>query len=335
MAKTRLENLRLGIFVIIGTALLLLAAYLIGNRQNMFGKTFDISATFKNANGLQHGNNVRFSGINVGTVNGIQMVNDTTIRVNMIIKDEMRNHIKKDAIATIGSDGLVGSMLINIVPGAGNTKLIQPGDALQSYSKVATQDMMNTLNTTNENAALLTADLLKVSQALTKGNGTLGSLLNDSIMANDLKQTLSHLKQTSNQANTTFSQLNKIMESINFKESTAGVLLSDTISARKMRVVIDNLETSSIEIKIMTQNLNTIFNEVKDGNGAISYLSKDTTLVNQLNRTMQNIEQGTERFNENMEALKHNFLTKRYFRKLEKKQEKDSLEYKKSNLLQN
>ena len=335
MAKTRLENLRLGIFVIIGTALLLLAAYLIGNRQNMFGKTFDISATFKNANGLQHGNNVRFSGINVGTVNGIQMLNDTTIRVNMIIKDEMRNHIKKDAIATIGSDGLVGSMLINIVPGAGNTKLIQPGDVLQSYSKVATQDMMNTLNTTNENAALLTADLLKVSQALTKGNGTLASLLNDSIMANDLKQTLSHLKQTSNQANTTFSQLNKIMESINFKESTAGVLLSDTISARKMRVVIDNLETSSIEIKIMTQNLNTIFNEVKDGNGAISYLSKDTTLVNQLNRTMQNIEQGTERFNENMEALKHNFLTKRYFRKLEKKQEKDSLEYKKSNLLQN
>ena len=307
-------------------AMLLIAAYLIGNRQNMFGKTFDINATFKNANGLQQGNNVRFSGINVGTVNGILMVNDTTIRVNMIIKDEMRNHIKKDAIATIGSDGLVGSMLVNIVPGEGNTKLIQPGDALQSYSKVATQDMINTLNTTNENAALLTADLLKVSQALTKGNGTLGSLLNDSIMANDLKQTLSHLKHTSNQANATFSQLNKIIESINFKESTAGVLLSDTISAGKMRLVIENFETSSIEIKKMTQDLNTILNRVKDGNGAISYLSKDTTLVNQLNRTMQNIEQGTERFNENMEALKHNFLTKRYFRKLEKKQEKDSLE---------
>ncbi|WP_291869702.1 MlaD family protein [Maribacter sp.] len=324
MAKTSLENLRLGIFVVIGTLLLLLAAYLIGNRQNMFGKTFNITVTFKNASGLQNGNNVRFSGINVGTVNGIEMVNDTTIRVRLIIKDEMRNHIKKNAIATIGSDGLVGSMLINIVPGVGNTRLIKPGDELQSYSKVATQDMMNTLNTTNENAALLTADLLKVSQALTQGEGTLGKLLNDSTMANDFQQTITNLKYTSNHTNTTMTELNKIMESINFEESTAGVLLSDTASAVKMRNVIGNLETSSIEIKKMTQDLNTIIEGVKDGGGAISYLSKDSTLVNQLNRTMQNIEQGSERFNENMEALKHNFLTRGYFRKLEKQQEKSN-----------
>ena len=95
MAKTRLENLKLGIFVVLGTALLVVAAYLIGNRQNMFGKTIPITAIFKNANGLQNGNNVRFSGINVGTVNKIEMINDTTIRVHMIIEEKMQNHIKK------------------------------------------------------------------------------------------------------------------------------------------------------------------------------------------------------------------------------------------------
>lgn len=334
MVKTTLENLRLGIFVVIGTVLLLFAAYLIGNRQNMFGTTFDITATFKNASGLQNGNNVRFSGINVGTVKKIEMINDTTIRVHMIIEEKMQEHIKKDAIATIGSDGLVGSMLINIVPGAGNTELIKQGDQLQSYSKVATQDMMNTLNTTNENAALLTADLLKVTQALTQGEGTLGRLLNDGTMANDLQQTITNLKYTSNHTNTTMIELNKIIRSINFEESTAGVLLSDTASAVKMRNVIGNLEDSSIEIKKMTQDLNTVIKGVKEGDGAISYLSKDTTLVNQLNRTMQHIEQGTQGFNENMKALKHNFLTRGYFRKLEKEQQKDSLEYSKSNLLQ-
>jgi phospholipid/cholesterol/gamma-HCH transport system substrate-binding protein len=320
MVKTTLENLRLGIFVVIGTVLLLLAAYLIGNRQNMFGKTFDITATFKNANGLQNGNNVRFSGINVGTVNGIEMINDTTIRVRMIIKEEMLNHIKKDAMATIGSDGLVGSMLINIVPGMGNTPYIKPNDQLQSYSKVATQDMMNTLNTTNENAALLTTDLLKVSQALIQGRGTLGKLLNDSTMANDLQQTITNLKYTSYHTNTTMTELNKIIKSINFKESTAGVFLSDTTAAEKMRNVIGNLETSSFEIKKMTQDINTIIGGIEDGEGAVNYLTKDTTLVHQLNRTMQNIEQGTALFNENMEALKHNFLTRGYFRKLEKQQ---------------
>ncbi|HKL89891.1 MAG TPA: MlaD family protein, partial [Allomuricauda sp.] len=102
-SKTSSENIRLGIFVVVGTLLLLIAAYLIGNRQNMFVKNFTLSAVFKNVNGLQNGNNVRFSGINIGTVNRIEMMNDTTIYVYMTIEDKMRNHIKKNAIATIGS----------------------------------------------------------------------------------------------------------------------------------------------------------------------------------------------------------------------------------------
>jgi len=324
MAKTKLENLRLGIFVVLGTLLLLFAAYLVGNRQNMFGKTFDITAIFKNASGLQNGNNVRFSGINVGTVKQIEMVNDTTIRVHMIIQDEMRNHIRKDAIASIGSNGLVGSMLINIIPGKATSALIRPGDELQSLSQIGTQDMMGTLNVTNENAALLTAELLKVSQTLTQGRGTLGILLNDTTMANDLQQTIANFKYTSNQANVTMVALNKLVKRINFEENAAGVLLSDSISGRMMKNIIQNLEASSIEIKKMTQDLNMTIGVIKDGNGAINYLSKDTTLVNQMERTMQNIEQGTERFNENMEALKHNFLTRGYFRKLEKEQKKSA-----------
>lgn len=322
MAKTTSENLKLGIFVVLGTLLLLAAAYLIGNRQNMFEKTFSISAVFKSAGGLQNGNNVRFSGINVGTVNKIAMVNDTTIRVHMILEEKMLRHMHKDAIASVGSDGLVGSMIVNIVPGEGMAPYIASGDELTSYSKVATQDMMNTLNTTNENAALLTADLLKVTRSLTKGKGTLGKLLNDTIMATDLQQTIINLKNTSNNANKMLTVLNDRVNQLDLEESVAGVLLNDTVSAGNMRHVIANLKTSSIEIEKMTQDLNAIIGGIKDGDGALHYLAQDTTLVNQLDRTMQNIEQGTERFNENMEALKHNFLTRRYFRKLEKREKK-------------
>ncbi|TLP77269.1 MlaD family protein [Maribacter sp. ACAM166] len=324
MAKTTLENLKLGIFVILGTSLLLTAAYLIGNRQNMFGGTFNISAVFKNANGLQNGNNVRFSGINVGTVNKIEMLNDTTILVYMSITENMKGHIKKDAVAMIGSDGLVGSMLINIVPGAGVTPLIEEGDELESVSKIATQDMISTLNVTNENAALLTADLLKVTQSLTKGKGSLGRLLNDTVMASDLQQTIANFKYASHSANKTLSELNGMVSTINFKESTAGVLLADTISARKMRQTIDNLEKSSSELEQMSKELNSVINGLNGKNSFVQYVSKDTTLVFQLERTMQNIEQGTARFNENMEALKHNFLTRGYFRKLEKKEKKNT-----------
>lgn len=316
--KTSLQNLKLGIFVVLGTLLLLIASYLIGNGQNMFAKNFTVSAVFKNVNGLQNGNNVRFSGINIGTVDKIEMMNDTTIYVYMVIEDKMKSHIKSNAIASIGSDGLVGSMLVNIVPGIGDAPLVQDGDQLESYSRIRSQDMLSTLNVTNENAALLTSDLLRVTQSLMDGRGTLGRLLNDTIMANDLQQTITNLKYSSNQVNTTLAELQRTIENVNTGESIAGVILSDSISATKLKNIIENLETSSVEINRITENLNTVVRDIKEGEGMLNLVATDTAMANHLVRTMQNIEEGTAKFNQNMEALKHNFLTRGYFRKIEK-----------------
>jgi len=310
--------------VIFGSALLVVGAYLIGNRQNMFGKTIPISAIFKNANGLQNGNNVRFSGINVGTVNKIEMINDTSIKVHMIIAEKMQDHIKQDAVATIGSDGLVGSMLINIVPGSGMSPHIGPGDELQTYSRVATQDMLNTLNRTNENAALLTQNLLMVARSLTQGNGTLGRLLNDSIMANELSNTITNLKHSSSQSNEMIGQLNQMVRQIDLEQSTAGVLLTDSISGKKIQNTIANLERSSIALEKMSASLNSTFSQIEQGKGALNYLATDTVLVNQLQASMKNVSESVKNFNEVTEALKHNFLTRRYFKKLNRKKEKES-----------
>ncbi|GGD41708.1 MlaD family protein [Muriicola marianensis] len=323
MEKTRANNIRLGVFVVIGTVLLVIAAYLIGNQQNLFGNTFQLNADFKNASGLQKGNNVRFSGINVGTVNRIEMINDTTIKVYMIIDDKMRDHIRKDAVAMIGTDGLVGSMLVNIVPSEGDTLLVEPGDQLRSYSKIATQDILSTLNTTNENAALLTADLLKVSQALVRGKGTFGRLLNDTVMAGDLQQTITNLKQTSSQANAALSELNKIMQKIDFEQSAAGLLLADSLTTNQIRSVINNLESSSQGLENVVIKLDTLMTGIDREGGAVRYLTQDTLLVRQLENTVKNVEEGVEKFNQNMEALKHNFLTRGYFRKLERQQLKE------------
>lgn len=318
MEKTTSEKIRLGIFVILGTLLLVLAAYLIGNQQNLFGDTFRISTTFKNVSGLQKGNNVRYSGINIGTVTGIEMKNDTTIRVLMIIQENMRNHIKTNAVAAIATDGLVGSMIINIVPGDGTAPLVNSGDEIQSLSRIATADMLNTLSVTNENAALLTEDLLKVTASLNNGKGVMGRLLNDTVMANDLQQTLRNLKHASREVNTTMLELNSAVTNMDFANSPAGIFLNDTLSGRQLKNIISNIEASSIKIDSMAQNLDRITSDIAKGKGALNYLTTDTVLVDQLKNTMIHVEQGVERFNENMEALKHNFLTRRYFRKIEK-----------------
>ncbi len=322
MARTNAQKTRLGFFVVLGTALIIIASYLIGNNQSLFSKTFTITTIFNNVNGLQLGNNVRYSGINVGTVKGIEMENDSTIRVRMSIEEKMHKHIKKNSIATIGSDGLVGSMIVNIIPGKGAREIVSDGEEIASYSRIGAEDMLSTLNVTNQNAALLTADLLKIAQSLRNGEGTLGKLLNDTVMAQNFQEIVVNLKRTSVQTNSTMKELNSIIKAIDLEESVAGVLINDSVMGQKMRKTIHNMETSSVAMDTLLQNLNGMVNGIKDGEGTVNLLVKDTLLANQLQRTMNTIEQGTERFNENMEALKHNFLTRRYFKKQEKESKK-------------
>ena len=320
MQKTTNEKLKLGVFVITGLLLFVAAIYLIGNRQNMFAKTFTISANFNNVNGLLKGNNVRYSGINVGTVKTISMLNDSTINVKMVIEEKMVKHIKKDAIATIGTDGLVGNMIVNIIPGNGNTPVVSQGDIIKSYTKIGTDDMLNTLNVTNENAALLTAKLLDITNTITNGEGTIGMLINDSVTAKNVKQTIFNLKTASIETKKTIEDIHTLINSFDLDESVASVLFNDSIEAQKVKSIIANLDESSQDIKKVIKNLDEILLNLRDGNGTFNYLSNDKEFVKNLEQSIKNINEGTEKFNQNMEALKHNFLTRSYFRKLERQE---------------
>jgi phospholipid/cholesterol/gamma-HCH transport system substrate-binding protein len=317
MEKSTTQKMRLGIFVIIGLMLFVLAIYFIGEKQKMFGETNELSAVFNNVSGLQLGNNVRYSGINVGTVRGISMINDTTIRVDMIIDKTVFKHIKKNAVATIGSDGLVGNMIINITPGENSFSAVQPGDIIKSVNRIRTDDILSTLNVTNQNAALLTVDLLKITKEITQGKGTVGLLINDTIMGSDLKQTLRYLKLTSKGTSESVAKLNELIATLNNKDNVIGVL-KDTAVANKIKTIVGNLERSSDGINKVVTNLNATITNVKDGKGALNYLSNDPELVRKIDSTMTNINQASFRLNEDLEALKHNFLFRGYFKKQEK-----------------
>jgi phospholipid/cholesterol/gamma-HCH transport system substrate-binding protein len=317
MEKTTSQKIRLGLFVIIGLLLFILAVYFIGDKQKMFGKTNHLEAIFDNVSGLQLGNNVRYSGINVGTVRAIQMINDSTIKVDMLIDKAIFPHIRKNAIAIIGSDGLVGNMIINIIPGKGMEASVKPGDEIQSKSRIRTDEMLNTLGMTNKNAALLTADLLKITKEITEGKGTVGLLIKDSILAEDLKETMHYLKITGKGTSESVIKLNRLISSLDNKDNVIGVL-KDTAVANNIKTIFQNLDQSSTKIDNVITNLNSTIVNIKDGKGTINYLSNDPKLVRKIDSTMTNINEASFRLNENMEALKHNFLFRGYFRKQEK-----------------
>jgi phospholipid/cholesterol/gamma-HCH transport system substrate-binding protein len=323
MRKNTSKNVQLGIFVVIGIILFSLGVYFIGSKQNLFGETIRINSVFKNVSGLQLGNNVRFAGVNVGTVKEITILNDTAINVNMAVEVKTASLIRKNAQATIGSDGLVGSMIVNILPGDNlENGLIKSGDTIESISKIATADMLTTLNTTNENAALLTADLLKITNSINNGEGLLGTMLKDEELVTNIKLSIANLQRTSKAASRSIDKLNNILSEVDYQESVAGLLLSDTLAKEKIKNIIDNLELSSQEINSISTNLNEFSANLRDGEGAINYLVQDTTFVNNLDSTIRNTEDGSEKLDEIMEAVKQSFLFRGYFRKQERREQR-------------
>lgn len=310
MEKTTNQKIKLGIFVIIGSLFFIIAIYFIGNKKDMFNETIQISAVFKNVNGLQHGNNVRFSGINVGTVKKIVIVNDSLIRVDMLIEEDISSHIKKDAMASIGSDGLVGNMIVNIIPGKKSNEMVKDGDVILSENKTSTDEILKTINSTSENAKLITDNLVKITNQINSKKGTIGMLINDTVMSDDLKQTIYNLKVTTQSTSKSMANLNKIITDLNNKDNVVGAL-KDTVTGRKIKMIIVNLEKSSEQINKTITNL-------KDGKGALNYLSNDPKLVKQIDSTMINLNQASSKLNENLEALKHNFFFRGYFKKQEK-----------------
>lgn len=327
MEKSSKNKVRLGIFVIVGTFLLVIVLYLIGNRQHLFSNTMKIHAQFSNVNGLQLGNNVRYSGINIGTVHAIKMQSDTLIIVEMLLKEDMTKYLRKDAVATIGSDGLVGNMIVNIIPREGKLPPVTSGDTITSYNQTSTDNMMSTLDATNQNLALLSTDLLRITDRILNGEGTLALLLNNPQLSNDIKGSIEGLKESTKEISKITQGFSSKLTQIDIENSVAGVLLTDSIQGQKIKAIIENIEIASQNIKQVSISLDTMTSRIINSKGAMNHIITNETLVKDIDSTLQHIKEGTAAFNENMEALKHSILFRKYF----KKKEKEALKRKEDN----
>ena len=254
---------KLGMFVLVGLALFALTIYFVGKQKNLFGSTFHLKAKFKSVSGLQVGNNVRFSGINIGTVGEIELETDTSVLVTLVIKKEVQQFIKTDAVAAIGSDGLMGDKLLTISPGTMSVKTVNDDDLINTKSPIEMSDVMSSLKTSVDNAGIITAQLAQISYKMNNGNGALSRLISDEGYSKSIENTLT------------------------------------------------NLQTSSNEFAQFTTNLN------------------DGKLAVKLDSTMSNLQAGTKGLSDNMDAVKHSFLLRGYFKKQKKADAKKQADIKK------
>jgi phospholipid/cholesterol/gamma-HCH transport system substrate-binding protein len=196
MKATGTQKAKIGLFTLVAILLLVIGIFVIGSKKNMFGDTFEIYGTFKNVGGLQIGNNIRFAGINVGTVDGIVIINDTTVRVNMRMESKVKPFLKDDALASIGSDGLMGDKLITIAAGINSTKLLKSGGQINTVNPMDFDKIVGRINNVVTNAEAITSDLASISNEISGGKGSLGKLIYTDSLERGLVSTVSSAKAT-------------------------------------------------------------------------------------------------------------------------------------------
>ncbi|MBS1555179.1 MAG: MCE family protein [Bacteroidetes bacterium] len=321
MANQNANNIKLGAFTLAGLTFIIITLYMIGSSRNLFSSNFEVTARFHTVNGLMVGNNVRVSGIDVGTVRRIDFIDDTSVLVVMVIEKKVRKFIKKNSIASVGTDGLIGSKLVNIelVPGA--APAIQSGDRLASQRPIEGDEMLRTLNTTNLNLAKITEDMKVITRKL-NSNNSLWSILKDTVVAANLKQTVLNARNATGKIANASARLEDMLMAAQRGEGLLGSLLVDSSLAIGIKRAVEDVTVTGSQLKQASDELKALTGKLNSQDGTLHLVLADTAFRNKINQTMINVERGTKKFDEDMEALKHNFLLRGYFKKLEKEKRK-------------
>ncbi len=325
--KEKSQNVKLGLFVVIASILFITAIYLIGNSDGLFKSTFTIHCAFDDVKGLQVGNNVRYSGINIGSVKKIKMQSASQINVEMSIEQTVKQYMRKNATAVIETSGLVGNMVVNIMPIAGDAPLVNNNDFIISGSTSSINEIFSSVDSTLIDINIIAHNLAEITNQLNKNNSILGLLINDDIMGESFKNTINDIKTASHNLNETSFALTKSMEDIQKGEGIVGYLLKDTtfqyqvnnlISSvdntinKSTKKAIADLSTASLDIANATTKINQILDQTVNGNNTVQTLLYDSIMTNQLKSTISNLNEGSEKLNESLEGIKGTWLFRKF-----------------------
>jgi phospholipid/cholesterol/gamma-HCH transport system substrate-binding protein len=295
-----LANAKLGIFIFLGSTLLVVLIFLLGNKDQLFTSTFTVKTYFQNTGGLRNGASVRFGGIDVGAVKGVRIVNDGTgrIEISMRIKDEIKPFLKKDSKASIETEGLVGNKVVVITMGSDKAEGIANGGTILAIEPLSFADIIAETQGIMAYTKDMTKNLAEIVYKVNEGEGTIGKILNDDQLYN---------------------------AATNLTKSADRSMVSLTNDMKDVIALFDDLgkgvEDVVRNINNVVTRIDTVLQGVSEGKGILgSFVSDKGKESESINQILDNLVIVTEdaktsasRLAENMEALKHNWLFKSYF----------------------
>jgi phospholipid/cholesterol/gamma-HCH transport system substrate-binding protein len=308
-----------GIFVLLGVIFLAAGVLTIGNLHQTFSSKLQVTAVFNDVNGLQKGNNIWFSGVKIGTVKKIEFFGKSQVKVIMNIDQNARGYIRKDAKVKISSDGFIGNKILVIYGGTFKAGAVVQNDTLGFEKMFSTEDIMNTLQENNKNFLLITNDFKTISKNLVDGHGTIGKLLKDESLYNNMATASSSLKNASGNAENLMVSLTAFGSKLNKKGTLANELVTDTIIFNSLKKSAAQLNKIADTASLFISGLNSAS---RDPNSPVGVLLHDKAAGSNLKSALRNLDSSSQNLNKDLVAAQHNFLLRHYFKKEAKKNAK-------------
>lgn len=311
----RRRTIMVGFFIFLGLVFFLGGILMVGNLHETFTKKVKVISLFDDVNGLQVGNNVWFSGVKVGLVSSINFYDTSKVVVAFKVDVKAQEYIPKDAKVKLSTDGLIGNKILVIYGGSRSSGEIMAGDTLEVDVSLSQEDMLNTLQESNKNLADVTKDIRTISRKLANGEGSLGKLINDNSLYENLNTVALSFQGTSAKAQSLLTSLNTYSAGLNEEGTFANELVSDTI-------VFQSLKYFALRLKEIGDTTRALVSELKatedNPSTPLGVILHDTEEGARLKNILKNLESSSIKLDEDLEAAQHSFLLKKYFKNKEK-----------------
>ena len=353
MKNKQRRSLIVGVFVTVGLAIFILTIYIVGMKENIFGSPIKVSAIFEDVQGLKEGDKVRLSGINIGNVSSLSFMEDNRVYVLMNIESEQVKYVNKDARVTIGSEGLMGSKAVMIIPGSAGSEMVAEFDTLHSVEQVSIDDILVEVNKSSENIAVISQELISITQKINRGDGIFGKIFTDSSLTinldnaarniSDITANLYDLSDKVNQgqgivgklfADTTLTAgigdagenmpaiantSQDITAKIKTPEPMFGRMSTDTVLTNKLFHTTENLQNTSASLTGLAEKLNS-------DSSALNLLINDPAFADSLKLFLNNLNTGVIEATDAADAIQRSGLIRLFSKKKEKEENKKEKE---------
>ena len=318
-----------GIFIFLGLAIFIITVLTLGSQHKTFEKAITIKAIFEDVNGLQKGNNIWFTGVKIGTIKKIAILGNAKVEVTLSVEEHSQQFIRKDAKAKISTDGLIGNKIVVIYGGSQQSPQVESGDVLGIEKLPNTDEMMSTLSKNNDNVLEITNGFKVISKRLVDGQGSIGKLMTDETLVNNLEAATLTLKRATSNLEKLSVNVAAYTAKLNTPGSLANDLVTDTVIFNKLRSTVRQLQQMAESSKGIIDSLKTTTSTLNDGlnnkNAPVGMMLHDEQAASNIKATLQNLQSGTKKLDEDLEAAQHNFLLRHFFKKKAKYEKADSL----------